>query len=198
MNEVTPSNRTGPGNPWKPALLLLLVLWICHALNSTVLGGQLRQLGLQPRQSPLWHVLSAPFVHASWDHLLANSVPLLVLGTLINLRGVRQFWLISIIAGLISGLGIWLVAPTYSYGRVAAVHMGFSGVIFGYLGALLFIGLFERSAFSILLSVVTVVGFSSMVAGVLPGQAGVSWQGHLFGFLGGIAAARLTARRSST
>lgn len=195
MNEVTPSGQTGSRNPWKPALLLLLVLWGCHALNSIVLGGQLRQLGLQPRQSPLWHVLSAPFVHASWDHLLANSVSLLVLGTLINLRGVRQFWLISIIAGLISGLGIWLVAPTYSYGRVAAVHMGFSGVIFGYLGALLFIGWFERSASSMLLSIVTVIGFGSMVAGVLPGQAGVSWQGHLFGFLGGIVAARLTALR---
>ena len=174
---------------------MLLVLWGCHALNSIVLGGQLRQLGIQPWQSPLWHVLSAPFVHANWDHLVANSVPLLVLGTLINLRGVRQFWLVSIIAGLISGLGIWLVAPSHSYPGVAAVHMGFSGVIFGYLGALLFIGWFERSAFSILLSIVTIFGFGGMVGGVLPGQAGVSWQGHLFGFLGGVAAAYFTARR---
>ena len=181
--------------PWKPPLVLLLLLWSCHAFNSVVLGGQLAVFGIQPTRSPLWHLFSAPFVHANWDHLLANSLSLMLLGTLISLRGVRQFWLVSLTAGLISGLGIWLFAPPRSYSGAMTVHLGFSGVIFGYLGALLFMGWFERSTVSILLSLATALVFGGMVGGILPGQMGVSWQGHLFGFLGGIAAARITARQ---
>ncbi len=193
MSKDSTSNP-GPAQYFLPPTLdLVILLWIIHTL-----GFALSFLGLLPSQtaivifgispgSPLtnlWTIFSAPLIHGSWQHLFGNSVSLLILGTLVGLRG--QLWYVSVISALVSGLGIWLIAPHNT------VHVGASGIVFGYFGALLCVGWFERRPLSILLSIASLVLFSEMVTGLFPGTPGVSWQGHLFGFIGGILAIRLT------
>jgi len=85
----------------------------------------------------------------------------------------------------VGGLGTWLIAPALS------VHVGASILIFGYLGYLLARGIFERHFWPIVGSIVTFVIYGGALFGVLPGQPGISWQGHLFGLIGGVLAARL-------
>lgn len=181
-----------------PATLsFVALLWIVHLLRLA-----LAFLGLLPSHTSwlifgihpgsgvtgLWTIFTAPLIHAGWQHLSRNSVSLLILGSLVGLQGRGQLWKVSIISALTSGLGIWLIAPYHT------VHGGASGIVFGHLGALLLMGWFQRRPLTILLSIACLVLFGEMVVGMFPGAPGVSWQGHLFGFLGGVLAARLTAR----
>lgn len=163
----------------------LAVMWGIECINF-LLGGNLDQYGIIPRSIPgLRGILFAPFLHASFPHLIANSLPFLILGWFVMLRRTSDFLWVSAIAMLIGGLGTWLIAPAYT------VHVGASGVIFGYLGFLISRGYFERSLLSVLLSIIVGVLYGGLLWGVLPGKLGISWQGHLFGFTGGIIAARL-------
>ena len=107
-----------------------------------------------------------------------------------GLQGPGRLLHVSIISAVVSGLGVWLIAPHNT------VHVGASGIVFGYLGALLFLGWFQRRPLGILLSIASLVLFNEMISGLFPGAPGVSWQGHLFGFLGGVLAARLAPRGS--
>ena len=104
------------------------------------------------------------------------------------LRGKHDFIFVSIVAGVISGLGVWL------FGGSHTIHLGMSGIIFGYLGFLLLRGFFERNLISTLLGGLAIFFYGGMLWGVLPLQAGVSWLGHLFGFIGGGVAAYLLTR----
>ena len=178
------------------AMDFVVLLWIVHILRVVLsfLGLLSRQastqiFGIRPGSAVtgLWTVFSAPLIHGDWQHLLGNSISLLILGSLVGLhQGRGHLWRVSIVSALVSGLGIWLIAPHDT------VHVGASGIVFGYLGALLLTGWFQRRPLSILLSVASVFLFGEMMTGVLPGEPGVSWQGHLFGFLGGVLAARLS------
>jgi membrane associated rhomboid family serine protease len=144
--------------------------------------------GIMPRNIiGLRGILFAPFLHGNFPHLIANTVPFLTLGWFVMLRRTSDFWWVSIISALIGGLGTWLISPTFS------IHIGASGVIFGYLGFLLSRGYFERNFASMMLSVTVGVLYGGLLWGVLPQQPGVSWQGHLFGFIGGVVAAKLLA-----
>ena len=193
------TSRPLPTGRLVPATLsFVALLWIVHTLRLVLsfLGllsdqGSAQIFGIHPGSgvTGLWAVFSAPLIHGDWRHLFGNSVSLLILGSLVGLRGPGQLWQVSIISALTSGLGIWLIAPR------TTVHVGASGIVFGYLGALLFMGFFQRRPLSILLSVACLVLFGNMVTGLFPGVPGVSWQGHLFGFLGGVLAARLISRR---
>ncbi len=193
------TSRPLPTGRLVPATLsFVALLWIVHTLRLVLsflglLSGQdsAQIFGIHPGSgiTGLWAVFSAPLIHGDWRHLFGNSVSLLILGSLVGLRGPGQLWQVSIISALTSGLGIWLIAPR------TTVHVGASGIVFGYLGALLFMGFFQRRPLSILLSVACLVLFGNMVVGLFPGAPGVSWQGHLFGFLGGVLAARLMSRR---
>jgi len=166
-----------------------ITLWAIEVFNSLTAHFADLLLGIRPHSlSGLWGIFFAPFLHANFMHLAANTVPFLVLGWLIMAREGRDFWIVSAIAALAAGLGTWL------FGSANTVHVGLSGVIFGYLGFLLLRGYFERSFLSIALSLVVGFFWGSALWGVLPLQAGVSWEGHLFGFLGGVLAARLLAR----
>ena len=108
------------------------------------------------------------------------------------LREISDFFLVSLITMLASGLGVWL------FGSANSIHIGASGVIFGYFGFLLSRGYFERSAVGIAFSLLVGTLYGSLIWGVLPIRNGISWEGHLFGFLGGVLAARLLARRKQS
>lgn len=166
---------------------LLALLWLVEIANF-LLGYRLNVFGIHPRSLfGLVGVVCAPFLHGSFGHLMANTVPLFVLGWLILLRGVDYFWQVSVFCALASGLGVWLFAPGYS------VTIGASGVIFGYLGFLLLRGFYERSASAIFISLAIAFFYSGVFLGLLPITRGVSWQAHLFGFIGGILCARMAS-----
>lgn len=158
--------------------------WVVFAVN-TLLGGMLNMFGIIPRTVVgLRGIVFSPFLHGNLDHLIANSLPFAVLGWLVMLRDPRHFLPVSAFAAVGSGLFAWTL------GAPGSVHIGASGVIFGYLGFLLLAGWYARSFASIAISVIVAAVWGGLVLGVMPGQAGVSWQGHLGGFIGGVLAAR--------
>lgn len=168
---------------------LVALLWFLELVDQVLLHRALDQLGIHPRSlEGLWGILFAPFLHAGFVHLLANTVPLVVLGWLVMLRRIADFFLATAATMLIGGLGVWLL------GAPNSIHLGASILIFGYLGYLLLRGFYERSPLAVAIAVVAGLLYGGALWGVLPGQPGVSWQGHLFGFIGGGAAARLLSR----
>ena len=159
------------------------LLWVLEALDY-VLPGDMDSLGIVPRDADgLTGIVLAPFLHAGFDHLAANTVPLLVLGFLAALRGPGKFVLATVVIVLVSGIGVWLTSPPLT------VTVGASGVVFGYFGYVLGRGLFDRRLFDIVVAAIVVFVYGSIIWGVLPGQSGISWQGHLFGLVGGVLAA---------
>ncbi|NEQ43654.1 MAG: rhomboid family intramembrane serine protease [Leptolyngbya sp. SIOISBB] len=181
--------RRSPYNPAWNLIVIVGLLWSIQIVNVGLFDGRLLLHGIYPRQlDELQGVLWAPFLHGNFGHLLANTLPLITLGGLIMLGKAADFWAVTVISALISGLGTWLI------GAPNSVHIGASGVVFGYFGYLLLRGYFERSAFSITASMLVILFYGSFLWGVLPNQPGVSWEGHLFGFLGGCLAARLLSR----
>jgi membrane associated rhomboid family serine protease len=146
--------------------------------------------GIRPRHaSGLDGILFAPFLHANFSHLYGNSVPLILLGTFVLASGTRRFLLSTLLIMLASGLGVWFL------GDPATVVVGASGVIFGYLGLLLARGVIERSWWHLAVGLLAGLLYGWQIVGILPGDETVSWQGHLFGFLGGVVAAVLIRRR---
>jgi membrane associated rhomboid family serine protease len=122
-------------------------------------------------------------LHGSILHLLGNTLVFVPLGWLVLLRGETDFWIVTLVSAIAGGYGVWLL------GRSDTTHIGASGVIFGYLGFLLFGGFFERNWFSLILSLAAGVFYWHLLPGLLPTQRSISWESHLFGFLGGILAA---------
>ncbi len=139
--------------------------------------------------SDLPHIFTAPFLHAGFPHLMANSIPFLVLGFLAAVRSVAKFLVMNLIVIVVGGAGVWLFGPP------DAVTLGASILIFGYFGYLLGRGLFERHVVDIVIAVAVALLYGTMVVGVLPTTPGVSWQGHLFGLLGGLISSWLLRRR---
>ncbi|MFC9117146.1 MULTISPECIES: rhomboid family intramembrane serine protease [Streptomyces] len=166
---------------------LLWLLEVADVLSGHALDG----FGIVPRTpSELVDVVPAAFVHFGFSHVAANSVPLLVLGFLAALGGIRRFLAVCALIVLADGLGVWLVSPAGSN------TAGASGVIFGLFGFLLVSGFVERRPLGILAGVlVAAVWGGSILAGLAPTQSGISWQGHLIGLAAGIAAAFLLRRR---
>lgn len=166
---------------------LLGAMWIIEILD-TLPFLYLDRYGIRPRSTTgMAGILAAPFLHVGFGHLLLNSIPFVILGGTVLLSGVRVFWAVTGLVVIAGGLGVWLFAAKFSN------HIGASGLIFGYLGFLLARGVFEKSFASILVAVAVLVAYGGLLIGVLPLQAGVSWQGHLFGLLAGIVAARCIA-----
>lgn len=149
--------------------------------------------GIEPhRVQGLDGVLFSPFLHAGFDHLYSNSVPLILLGTFVLAAGAQRFLLSTLVIMLVSGLGVWFT------GSPNSVVVGASGVIFGYLGLLMARGVVERSWWNVAVGLLIALLYGWQLIGVLPTDAQVSWQGHLFGFIGGLVAAVLFRRRSAT
>jgi len=164
-------------------------IWLVAVLDITVFGGTLPALGIVPRtQHGLLGIVCAPFLHRGIDHLLANSGGLLIFGGLVILRSERHFWMVTVVGALASGIGTWLFARP-------AIHIGASGVVFAYFGYLLVTGFFERRIGSLLLSIVVFLMWGPTLIGVVPTAGGISWEGHIFGLIGGIVAAWVLAGR---
>jgi len=165
------------------------IFWILEILDQFVFHHTLDGYGIRPHSLiGLRGILFAPFLHGGFGHLIANTVPFLILGWLVMIQETSDFWIVTIITMLIGGVGTWML------GAPNSVHIGASSLIFGYLGFLLLRGYFQRNIASILLSLVVGFLYGGLIWGVLPTQPGISWQGHLFGFLGGVLSAKLIAK----
>jgi len=162
-------------------LTLIGILWGITLLNA-MLGYALNVFGVYPRSIPgLLGIFTSPFIHGHFNHVFFNSIPLFVLSNFILLSGELYFITVSLIIIALSGSLLWL------FGR-KALHIGASCVITGYLG-LLFMTAFQQPAIiNIFLVVICLYYFGGMLAGLLPLDEEVSWEGHLFGFLSGFAA----------
>jgi membrane associated rhomboid family serine protease len=164
----------------------VLLAFAVELVDEVALGGSLDRFGVRPRSpAGLWGILAAPLLHAGWLHLASNTGPFIVLGWLVLLRGIGTFVVVTLCAMLLGGLGVWV------FGGANSLHIGASGLVFGYLGYVLARGYFERSIRSVVLAVAAGILYGGLLVGLLPGQRGISWEGHVFGLLGGVAAAYL-------
>jgi len=187
----------------KPAVITVtslgVLITIVQILNSLWSPAYTltREFGLQSRSlHGLIGVLTAPLLHGSWAHLLSNIVPLLIFGFLIMLGSVRQFVAVTVLVWLVAGMGVWLVGPAHT------VTVGASGVVFGWLAYLVTRGVFTRNVGQIAIGVVLLVlwggvfwtGIVKVAVADIAGVVTISWQGHLFGAVGGVLAAFLVGK----
>jgi len=167
---------------------IVLLLWAVLAVDL-LLGGTLRGFGVRPREvGGLVGIPLHPLLHVGVFHLLMNTIGIAALGGLVLLRDERDFWLTTTFGVLVGGTGTWLLGS-------AGVHIGASGVVFAYFGYLLTTGLFERRIGALVLSAIVFLAWGGLLLGLLPGQRGISWEGHLFGFLAGLLVAWMRARK---
>jgi membrane associated rhomboid family serine protease len=169
-------------------LALLAAMWVLEIVDVAI-DHRLDGYGIEPREPDgLVGVLAAPFLHADFGHLIANTIPFVALGIIIGLQGVARVLAVTAIVLLVSGLGTWLVAPDNS------LHIGASGIVFGYATYLLARGIFNRDLVEMAIGLgVAAIWGTALLGGLVP-QEGVSWQGHFFGAVGGLVAARALAR----
>lgn len=171
-----------------PVLTVVALCWLAFALNNLLWSGQLSYHGIVPRRGgSLPAIFWAPFLHGSFKHLLANTVPLLVLGVVLCARSTTQFMLVTLLGIVVAGSITWLFARTAS-------HIGASGLVFCYFGYLASLAWFRRTFGTLLLSAVCVLGYGGMLRGILPSSAAVSWESHLAGLIAGIACAWAAAK----
>lgn len=190
------ARTTAPGrgtDTWRDAALVtgafVALLWVLEIVDSAT-GHPLDAYGVRPRsEEGLVGVLVAPMLHFGFDHLLSNTLPVAVLGFLALVTGIARGLLATAVIWVVGGLGVWLLADSQT------THAGASVLVFGWIVYLVVRGLLTGRTTEILIGVAVFLLYSGALLGVLPGQPGVSWQGHLFGAIGGALAARLTSRR---
>lgn len=166
----------------------VVLMYVLEAIDS-VMGGRLDRLGIEPRTlDGLWGVLCAPVLHFGWSHLLANTLPLLVLGYVLALSGIGRAVTVTAIVWVVGGVGVWL------FGGSNTEVLGASVLVFGWLAYLLARGLFTRHWADLIVGVLVLIAYGSLLWGLLPSDPHVSWRGHLFGAAGGVVAAWATSR----
>lgn len=150
--------------------------------------------GIRPLETDgLWGIVFAPLLHESWQHLAANTVPLLILGFLMTLAGLSRFVWATVIVWTLGGFGTWLIGNVGS-SCGPTDHIGASGLIFGWLAFLLVFGIFVRRMRDIIIGLIVLFAYGGVLLGAMPvlGRCGgVSWQGHLCGAIAGVVAAYL-------
>jgi membrane associated rhomboid family serine protease len=169
--------------------VLIAVMWAVEIVDVVV--GDLDSAGIRPRDAEgLVGVALAPMLYGGFGHLVANTIPFLVLGTAIALSGPARIAAVTVIVAVVGGLGTWLTAPA------ATVHIGASGLVFGFATYLIARGAYSRRALHLAAGLVVIgVYGSTLLFGLVP-TPGVSWHGHAFGAIGGVIAARLLHRES--
>jgi membrane associated rhomboid family serine protease len=194
QKQKNPVNRILPPRPVQALIVIgsFTVLLYLIEIVDAAMSGRLDQFGIQPRSvGGLDGILWAPLLHHGWAHLFANTLPVLLFGFLAMSGGVGQWIAVTLAIWLFSGLGVWLAGGE-------GTTVGASGLAFGWLAFLLVRGLFNRAFGQILVAVVLFLYWGGTLLGVLPGNPGVSWQGHLFGAIGGILAAWLVSIANKT
>ena len=175
-------SMAGFGAPVRVVAGMLALMWAIEIIDLFP-GTPLDSWGIRPRTvRGLFGIVAAPFLHSGWPHLIANSVPFAVLGAAIVFSSVARFVQVVLLVGLISGLGTWVL------GRSNSVHIGASGLVFGFVTYLVSRGIFARKVVWLIGGAIVMFVYGSILWGVLP-QPGVSWTGHVFGAIGGIVAA---------
>ena len=163
--------------------VMAVIMWIAEILD-TALGGDLDAYGIQPRDTDgLDGVAFSPFLHGGFDHLISNTIPFLVLGGMIALSGLRKVVSVTVIVAVVGGLGTWIIAPANT------IHIGASGIVFGYAAYLIARAIYTRSFPHLGAGIAVAAIWGATLLGGLVPQEGISWQGHLFGALGGLVAA---------
>lgn len=195
----TTTRRQGRSRPLVAAQVIVgfVALLYLVELVDTLDRNRLDGYGIRPREvDGLDGIVFAPLLHHGWAHLAANTVPLLVFGFLILLAGVARWVAVTAVVWVVGGVGTWVTGQPHS------LHLGASVLAFGWLVYLLLRGIFARDAAQVALGAILLFLYGGILYGVLPGQPGISWQGHLFGALGGALAAyrfgatdRLSLRR---
>jgi membrane associated rhomboid family serine protease len=204
MGLTGPGYATAPPQKKRPAwvvggvtiLSFVVLLWVIELWDSLT-NHRLDQNGIRPLEADgLWGIVFAPLLHSNWDHLIANTIPALILGFLMTLAGLSRFIFATAIIWILGGLGTWLIGNIgihcpYVGVHCEANHIGASGLIFGWLAFLIVFGFFTRKIWEIVVGVVVLFIYGTVLFGVLPGTPGVSWQGHLCGAVAGVIAAYL-------
>ncbi|GAA1674562.1 rhomboid family intramembrane serine protease [Kribbella yunnanensis] len=194
MSFQTPAKRTGRtvdtsriGSGLKLLAALIGLMWLSEIVD-TALNGRLDQYGIIARDPEgLVGIITSPFLHLGFGHLISNTLPLVTLGALIALSGAARLAAVTAVVAVIGGFGTWLISPPNT------ITIGASGVVFGYAAYLVARGIFNRRLTQVLVGVLVIgVWGSALLGGLLP-QDGISWQGHLFGAVAGILAAWLLA-----
>lgn len=187
-----PSRRNTVLKEFKILIVAVTIFWVVEIADQLVFHGSLDNYGIQPHSIiGLRGLVFAPFLHGGFPHLIANTIPFITLGWLTMIQATSDFYIASIMSAVIGGAGVWL------FGSSQSVHIGASILIYGYLGFLLLRGYFQKNFPSIALSIFVAIAYGGFIAGVFPSQMGVSWQGHLFGFIGGAIAAKMVAQESN-
>ncbi|WP_139826716.1 rhomboid family intramembrane serine protease [Mycobacterium florentinum] len=177
-------------------LCFVVLLWVIELWDSLT-NHRLDANGIRPLETDgLWGILVAPLLHANWDHLIANTVPALVLGFLMVLAGLARFIVATAIVWILGGFGTWLIGNVGMHCPYVGVHcesnhIGASGLIFGWLAFLIVFGFFTRKVWEIVVGIIVLFVYGGVLLGVLPVTPGVSWQGHLCGAIAGVVAAYL-------
>jgi membrane associated rhomboid family serine protease len=183
-----PARRLDPTS-WSGAMVMMValgaVLWIVQFINAGD-NYRLDRFGLRPRQvDGLEGIVFSPFLHASYGHLVANSAPFVIIGWVVLIGGIRQFAIASALIILLGGFATWLVAPS-------GLIVGVSALVMGWLGYLIARAYFSRKLKWIAAAVVVLLFFGTILGNLLPSvDTGISWQGHLCGFLAGVVAGAL-------
>lgn len=164
--------------------LLVAVMW-AEELVDLLPHTPFDSFGIRPRQlDGLVGIPLAPFLHAGFAHLIGNTIPFLILGAIVAAGGVTRFFKVAVMVALCSGVGTWL------FGATNSDHIGASGVVFGFLTYLIARGIFARKPTYLIVGVVVAFFYGGILWGLVP-KDGISWTGHFFGAIGGIAAARV-------
>ncbi|WP_054113668.1 rhomboid family intramembrane serine protease [Marinagarivorans algicola] len=166
---------------FEPCFLLALI-WVFYFL-AFVIPNLNYMLGIQPRTlSGLWGIVASPFAHKNLLHISANSIPLLVLGTLLRMQGRKLYWKVTVSITILSGLGTWLISPP-------AIVIGASGLLFGYWAFLIVYGIKRRSLIAIAIAIAVLIFYGTMFFSLLYAAPGISWTAHFCGTIAGASIA---------
>ena len=165
-------------NRLRDVFVFLGLMWGVFGLNW-VLSGSLTAYGILPRHiEGLPGIIISPFLHANYLHLISNSIPLLVIGGFVALEGHRRFWTVTILTALLGGGLVWLFGRGYT-------HIGASGIVYGLFAYLLARAWWKRNFVSIVVAVIVLALYSGIILTLFIPRAGISFEGHLFGFVAG-------------
>jgi membrane associated rhomboid family serine protease len=182
----TPSDDRLRGLVFVGAMVALM--WAVEIVDAA--GANLDANGIHPRDvGTLPDIAFAPFLHAGWGHLIGNTVPFLLLGGAIALSGLVRTAAVTAIVVVVGGLGTWLIGPADTN------HIGASGVVFGFAAYLIARGAFSRKPLHLVAGLAVIAVYGATLLFSLVPHPGISWQGHLFGAVGGIVAARMLDRK---